>query len=165
MDGAAISGNDELIQLIASRRPGSVATLDVVRDGRSMSLPVKLAERPARAKAEATSAADRPSPSAARTTPLGILVRDLDGDFSRRLRLPDGLEGVIVSRVEPLGPAADAGIERGYVVLEVNRQPVRTIEDFRRVTAQGRSGDVFTLYLYKPEIEGGQRALHTVKID
>jgi len=165
VDGAAISGNDELIQLIASRRPGSVATLDVVRDGRSMSLPVKLAERPARAKAEATSAADRPSPSAARTTPLGILVRDLDGDFSRRLRLPDGLEGVIVSRVEPLGPAADAGIERGYVVLEVNRQPVRTIEDFRRVTAQGRSGDVFTLYLYKPEIEGGQRALHTVKID
>lgn len=166
VDGAAIGGNDELIQLIASRRPGTVATLDLVRDGRPMSVPVKLAERPARASAENDSAADKPTPSARpRLSSLGILVRDLDPEFARRLRLPDGTEGVIVSRVEPLGPAADADIERGYVVLEVNRQPVRSIEDFRRLTAQARSGDVFTLYLFKPELDGGQRALHTVRID
>jgi hypothetical protein len=42
---------------------------------------------------------------------------------------------------------------------------VRSIEDFRRLTAGARSGDVFTLYLYKPELDGGQRALHTVKVD
>ncbi len=166
VDGAAIAGNDELIQLIASRRPGTVANLDLVRDGRAMSLPVKLAERPARGRSEASAATDRPTqPAGPRATPLGVLVRDLDADFARRIRLPDGAEGVVVSRVDPLGPAADAGIERGYVVLEVNRQPVRTIEDFRRLTAQSHSGDVFTLYVYKPELEGGQRALHTVKID
>ncbi len=165
VDGVAIDGNDDLIQRIAARRPGSVANLDVVRDGRAMRMPVKLAERPVRTKTE-RAADDAPArPSSPRTTPLGILVRDLDQTVARRLRLPEDTEGVVVSRVEPLGPAADAGIERGYVVLEVNRQVVRSIEDFRRLTAQGRSGDVFTLYLYKPEIEGGQRALHTVKID
>ncbi len=166
VDGAAISGNDELIQLIAGRRPGSVATLDLVRDGRPMRVPVKLAERPVRARTDVSSSDERPArPTGARAMPLGVLVRDLDADYARRLRLPEGTEGVVVSRVDPLGPSADAGIERGYIVLEVNRQPVRTIEDFRRLTATGRSGDVFTLYLYKPEIEGGQRALHTVKID
>jgi serine protease Do len=166
VDGASIAGNDDLIQLIASRQPGTVAMLDLVRDGRSMSLPVKLAERPVRSRADTDTADERPArPTGARATPLGVLVRDLDTDFARRLRLPDGTEGVVISRVDPLGPAADAGVSRGHVVLEVNRQPVRTIEDFRRLTSQGRSGDVFTLYLYKPENGGGQRALHTVRID
>ncbi len=46
VDGKAISGSDQLIQLIASRRPGSMATLQVLRDNRPLTLPVKLAERP-----------------------------------------------------------------------------------------------------------------------
>jgi serine protease Do len=143
-----------------------VANLDLVRDGRPMRVPVKLAERPVRSRPDTTSSDDatenRP---AVRGTPLGMLVRDLDSAFVRRLRLPEDTEGVIVSRVEPLGPASDAGIERGHVVLEVNRQTVRSIEDFRRLTGQGRSGDVFTLYVYRPELDGGRRALHTVRID
>jgi len=166
VDGVPIEGNDALIQLIAARAPGSVANLDLVRDGRAMRVPVKLAERPVRSRPDAAASDDavenRP---ASRGTPLGMLVRDLDSGFVRRLRLPEDTEGVIVSRVEPLGPAADAGIERGHVVLEVNRQAVRSIEDFRRLTGQGRSGDVFTLYVYRPELDGGRRALHTVRID
>lgn len=166
VDGAAITGNDALIQSVAAKRPGSVIKLDLVRDGRSMTVPIKLAERPARAQGDAP--AEGRTPSAVpvpRGAPLGILVRDLDEDFARRIRLPQGTSGVVVSRVEPLGPASDAGIERGHVVLEVNRQPVRSIEDFRRLTGQARSGDIFTLYLFQPELDGGQRALHTVKID
>ena len=128
------------------------------------SVPVKLAERPGRDARPGTD--DRqPLPSAARGNPLGLLVRDVDRDLVARFHLPEGLQGVIVSRVEPLSPAFDADIERGHVILEVNRQPVRTIEDFRRLTGAARSGDVFTFYLYKPELDGGQRALHTVRVD
>ena len=46
VDGRPVTANDELIQLIASRRPGTIATLQIVRDGRTMNVPVKLAERP-----------------------------------------------------------------------------------------------------------------------
>lgn len=164
VDGRAIAGNDELIELIASREPGSVADLQIVRDGRPMNLGVKLAERPRRAR-RVENSDEAPQPSSRRDMGLGLSVRELDGGFSERFRVPDTVEGVIVSRVEPLSPAFDADIERGHIVLEVNRKPVRSIEDYRRLTAGARSGDVFTLYLYKPELDGGQRALHTVKVD
>ena len=63
-----------------------------------------------------------------------------------------------------MSPAFDADIERGHVLLEINRQPVRSIDDYRRLTAAARSGDVLTLYLYKPEARAAH-ARTTVKID
>ena len=48
VDGKQVVRNDELIQLVAARQPGTSATLQIVRDGRAMNVPVKLAERPAR---------------------------------------------------------------------------------------------------------------------
>jgi serine protease Do len=93
-------------------------------------------------------------------------VREIDGEFASRFRLPDGTQGVIVSRVEPMSPAFDADIERGHVLLEINRRPVRSIDDYRRLTAGARPGDILTLYLFKPEVgEHGQRALETVRIE
>jgi serine protease Do len=164
VDGAAVDGNDQLIQLIAARQPGTTATLQIVRDGRPMNLPIKLAERPQRDRRAAAGTEDQqPQPSSQRGPALGISVREIDSDFASRFRLPDGTHGVIVSRVEPMSPAFDADIERGHVLLEINRQPVRSIDDYRRLTASARAGDILTLYLYKPEIE--QRALHTVKIE
>src|SRR6185437_7213525 len=50
VDGKPVSGNDQLIQLIASRQPGTVASLQVVRDNHPVNIPVKLAERPEREK-------------------------------------------------------------------------------------------------------------------
>jgi len=94
---------------------------------------------------------------------LGMLVREIDPEFAQRFNLPKGLEGVIVSRVEPMSPAYDADIERGHVLLEINRQPVRSIDDYRRLTAHARPGEVLALYVFKPEIP--RRELHTVKID
>jgi S1-C subfamily serine protease len=87
----------------------------------------------------------------------------MDAQFAARYRLPDGTRGVVVSRVEPMSPAFDADIERGHVLLEINRQRIQNIDDYRRLTNQARPGDILTMYLYKPELN--QRALETVKID
>jgi serine protease Do len=164
VDGRGVQGNDDLIQLIASRSPGTTATLQVVRDGRTMNLPVKLAERPHRPRTVSDDDG-APQPSSRRDMGLGLSVRELDRDFARRFNLADGVKGVVISRVEPLSPAFDADLERGQVLLEVNRHPVETIEDYRRLTANAKSGDIFTFYLYKPELDGGQRALQTVRVD
>jgi serine protease Do len=161
IDGRAIADNGELIRAIASRRPGTQATLQLLRDGRSMNVGVKLAERPPRERAQEP-ADDRPQPSSRREVPLGLSVRGLDAGFAERYGLPAGTEGVIVSRVEPMGPAFDAKVVRGHVVLEIDRQPVRSVEDYRRLTSRARAGDVLTLYLYKPDTG---RALHTLKIE
>jgi serine protease Do len=161
VDGRPVVRNDELIQTIASRAPGTMAGLQVLRDGRSMNVAVKLAERPpGRLPSQPSDAA---VPSTQTGPALGMSVREIDPEFAQRFNLPKGLEGVIVSRVEPMGPAYDADIERGHVLLEINRQPVRSIDDYRRLTAHARSGEVMALYVFKPEIP--RRELHTVKID
>jgi len=162
VDGAPIAGNDALIRTIAGREPGSVASLQVLRDSRSMRVTLKLAERPVRDRRD-TSTARQPLPSSQRGSIVGLGVRELDEQVADRYRLPGGMRGVMVSRVEPMSPAVDAAIERGHVVLEINRQPVQSAEDFERLTAGARPGDVLTMYVYKPEL--GQRTLETVKIE
>ena len=158
VDGKPIAGHDELVQLISARKPGTQATLQIMRDTRSMNVPVKLAERPR----TSPPTAERPQPSSRREPTLGLSVRELDPEFIERYGLPAGTEGVIVSRVEPMTPAFDADVRRGHIVLEINRQPVRSIADYRRLTSRASPGDVLTLYLYRPDVG---RALHTLKID
>jgi serine protease Do len=162
VDGQPIPGNEALIRTIAAREPGSITTLRVLRDGRSMSVTLKLVERPARDQRVAAADA-RPVPRREADAPLGLGVRDLDAETVARYRLPGGLRGALVARVEPMSPAFGAAIERGHVVLEINRQRVQNAEDYRRLTAGTRPGDVFTLYVYKPELD--QRTLETVKVD
>jgi serine protease Do len=161
VDGRQVTANDDLIQIIAARKPGTVATLQIVRDGRTMNVPVKLAERPLRPENVDAAASERPQ-SRRRELPLGMAVRNLDDDLLRHLDLPSSTHGVVVSQVEPAGAAEEAEIQRGHVVLEINRQRVRNVDEFRRLVSAASAGDVLTLYIYNP---GSGRTLHTIKID
>jgi serine protease Do len=164
VDGKPVAGNDQLIELIASRVPGTTANLQVVRDNRSMNVAVKLAERPLReAEPRDDDRDERPQPSSARGPALGLSVGQIYRDFVEHYQLPDGLQGVIITRVEPMSPAFDAEIGRNFVLLEINRRPVRSIDEYRRLTADARPGDILALYVYNPE--DGSRTLHTVKVD
>jgi serine protease Do len=170
VDGQAVSSNDELIREISARQPGSLARVQFLRDGRQTTITVKLAERPGRERST-----DRPQDDAGNSspapparplddlTPLGLTVRDLDREFAQRYAIPDDASGVIVSRVEPMSDAFDAGLERGWIILEIGRQPVRTVADFKRIVRTARSGDVLAVLVYRPDIE--QRALQTIRVD
>ena len=73
-------------------------------------------------------------------------VRDLERDDVARLALRGrDRQGVVISRVNPLSAAFDADLERGQVILEVNRKPVASAVDFRRLVGSAHAGDVLTL--------------------
>ena len=159
VDGMAVAGNDELIQMIAARRPGTAATLQVMRDNRPLSLIVKLAQRPRADRND-----DTPADPAPPTRPtLGLLVREIDADFAARVKLPSTMRGVIVSSVEPMSPAFDAQIQQGHIVLEINRQPVRSVREYQRIVDGAAPGDVLTFFVYQPERL--QHVLQTVTLD
>jgi serine protease Do len=162
VDGRPVTTDDELIQTIASRKPGTTVTLQIVRDGRAMTVPVKLAERPTN-REDNNEASEQPLQRyLSQASPIGLTVRNLDGELMKHLDLPSDTRGVVVSRVDPAGPAFDADIQRGHVLLEINRRPVPSVEEYRRLMADVHSGDVLTLYVYRPETG---RALLTVKVD
>jgi len=167
LDDRAISNDDQLIREISARAPGSSARLRLVRDGRDQSLTVKLAERPARERPDKADAPAGPSPERPKTdvdnVPLGLTVRDIDRQTAERLELPRQTRGVLITRVEPMSSSFDGGIERGTVLLEINRQPIESVAEFRRVARAAHAGDILTLYIYAPDLD--QRQLKTIRLE
>src|SRR5262245_17665513 len=163
LDGKDVVSDDQLVQTIAARAPGTPIDLQVWRDGRQFGASVKLAER--RSRSGATAA----SPAA--TTPvrnpddvlLGLTVRDLDASAFNRYTLPPTTRGVLITRVEPLSAAFESGIQRGDVLLELNRKPVTSVTEYRRMAGTAHVGDVLTLFLYAPDAH--ERQLKTLKVD
>jgi serine protease Do len=164
LDDQPIANDDQLIREIAARAPGSAARLKLVRDGREQVVTVKLAERPPRDIAE-NRQEEQPQERIRSDAdpPLGLNVRDLDRQTIERLDLPKGTRGVLITRVEPMSSSFDNGIERGTVLLEVNRQRVESAADFRRIARAARPGDVLTLWIYSPDVV--QRQLKTIRVD
>ena len=70
---------------------------------------------------------------------LGLTVRDLDRTTADRLELPKAMKGVLITRVEPMSAAFDAEVQRGYVLLEINRQRVESVADYRRIARAAHS--------------------------
>jgi serine protease Do len=165
VDGSPIATNDALIREMAARQPGSVARLEVVRDGRPRQVIVKLAERESRTKDRAADSAGGPNRSVQSFGPgeLGLSLVEIDESNAHRFEVPDGMTGLLVQRVEPLSVAYEAGIERGSIILEVNRQPVNSVAALRHVVDATQAGGVLAVYLYVPEIE--QRNIRTIRLD
>jgi serine protease Do len=164
IDDKPVHSNDEIIREVSRREPGSLARLHVLRDGRQQTFMVRLGERPSRQPARAledTNPSIRPSSNL--QMPLGLGVRDLDSATARRLRLPSGIEGVVVTRVEPLSAAHDAGLQRDHVVMEINRRRVSSVDAYNRLARAALPGEVLALYVYMPGSD--QRAIRAVRVD
>ena len=165
VDGRAIASNDDLIREISARTPGSVVRLQVVRDSRQLSLPVRLAERPnpSRGESDELPGGGPPPAPPAPAARLGLTVRELDRGAAQRLNIPASVQGVLITRVDPTGAAFSASVRRGLVITEINRKPVYSVAEYERALAAARPGDVLALYYFDPT--NGQRALVTVTVE
>jgi serine protease Do len=167
VDRRDVGSNDELIREIAARTPGTTARLEVIRDGRLHDVNVKLAARtPIRENSGRSSGTEnRPARSDGAIGPgeLGLTLIEIDQSNAHRFDVPAGMTGLLVQRVEPMSAAQDAGIDRGHIILEVNRQPVHSVAGLRRVLLNTRSGDALAVFLYIPEID--QRNIRTVRME
>jgi serine protease Do len=111
VDGKPGLATTSLIELIASRSPGTTADAAGAGATTFAERPGEAGERPC-ATRPPDDRDERPQPSSPRGPALGLSVREIDRDFADRYQLPDGMQGVIIARVEPMSPAFDADIER-----------------------------------------------------
>jgi S1-C subfamily serine protease len=70
---------------------------------------------------------------------------------------------VVVVRVDPAGPAFVPSMRRGFVIMEINRQPVHSVGDFDRIAGSTRTGDALAFYGYDPSV--GQREIVMATVD
>ena len=129
-NGAAVNDANELRNLVAASQPGAEATVTAMRDGREQEFKVTLGELQAGAAApreEGEGGGGEQSEGGK----LGVTVAPLTPELAARMRVPEGREGLVVTGVDPSGPAAEAGIRQGDLIEQANREPVRTAEDLR----------------------------------
>jgi serine protease Do len=134
-NGHDVAGAVQLRNLVADGEPGSEARVVVLRDGRRHDLQVELGQRPDMADA-------RPVPGGREESPgnkLGLSVQPLTADLAQRLGYEDA-HGILVTAVEPGGPADEAGIEPRDLIVAVGREEVHSVDELRRALA-GVRGD------------------------
>jgi Do/DeqQ family serine protease len=141
-NGQPIHDFNTLRNRVADTTPGSSASLLVVRDGAEKTLNVKLDEAQVSREARSRSAASSEDKAA-----LGVAVSPLSPEMASRAGLGRDAHGVVVRDIDPDGRAADAGIQQGDIILEVNRQPVQSVDDLR--SAVRRAAEKPTLLLVR----------------
>lgn len=119
-DGQAIKHMTDLPRLVGATQPGTNATVQVWRKGKSLELKTKIAELDQKAAGDAGSQA----PAESGADRLGLSVKALPAD--------SGLDqGVVVSQSD--SPAADSGIEAGDIILRVNNTDITSPAQYEKV--------------------------------
>ena len=153
VDGQKVEDAGQLQVMIGQKRPGTKANLQVVRDGKSLNVPVTLEEMGGRKGERAASGTEH---GKAR---WGIGITDLNADTRQQLQLSYDVRGALVGRVEPGSPADDAGLAQGDIILQVNRKDTATAADVKDALSKIPDGQDALLLVHS---NGGNsfRVLH-----
>jgi S1-C subfamily serine protease len=144
-NGQPVHDTNSLRNRVASAGPASKADLLIVRDGSERHVTATLDEAGAPERVARTRSGEPGNDDRDSKTALGVTVEPLTPELAARVRAPKDAHGLIVGDVDPDGRAASAGIQSGDIIQEVNRQPVKSIEELR--AALRKSADRPTLML------------------
>jgi serine protease Do len=124
-----------LQRLVTKTTVGSKVAIKVLRDGREKELTVTIGEQPGDLKIAKADSDEKEYAFA------GVAVQDLDRDTAKELGLKGKAQGVVVTSVEPDSGADRAGLMPGDVIRELNRQPVKSVKDFEKLSSSMKKGD------------------------
>jgi len=139
IDGKKVTKGSELVSDIAGRKPGSKVALGFLRNGKQQEASVTIADRAKLFAARLGEEPENGDEDTPKQSKFGVTVRKLTPEIAERLDIPAG-KGVIVQDVKPGSFADDIGLGRGDIILEVNKQPVNSEEEFARVESSLKSG-------------------------
>jgi len=139
-DKKKIESPQELQKVVAATQPGRAVPLKVWRDKSEKMLEIKIGETPDENVALKSTNKGK--------SLLGLEVRPITPELARQLNLRNP-EGVIVFQVDEDSAASEAGVQRGDVIREVNRQRVRSLPDFEKATKDVKDGDRVTVLLQR----------------
>ncbi|HKW90792.1 MAG TPA: Do family serine endopeptidase [Methylomirabilota bacterium] len=139
-DKKKVESPQELQKVVASTAPGRAVPLKVWRDKAEKTLEIKIGETPDESVALKTTNKGK--------SLLGLEVRPITPELARQLNLRNP-EGVIVFSVDEDSAASEAGLQRGDVIREVNRQRIRSLPDFEKATKDVKDGDRVTVLLQR----------------
>ncbi len=125
---------NQLRYYVASIKPGQTIPAEVLRGGKRMKLSIRIDEQPQDMRAAIGEAGQEeqggPNVPSTADRVLGMSLQSLTPELAEQLGY-QGLKGLVISDVDPNGPAASAGLQQGALIMEVNQRPIRSVQDFR----------------------------------
>ncbi len=126
LNGQPVEDAGHLQVSIGEMAPGTPITLGIIRNGQQMTLHGKVGAMPNQAANQIAAASGH-----AKGVRLGIQVMDLSQQVRQQLNVPADVQGVVIADVAPGSPADNAGLGRGMIIEQVDRQPVTTADQLR----------------------------------
>ena len=133
--GSSVEDAVALQRRVTGTPVGTKVPVTVMRDGHEKELMITIGEQPDTIQTAKAEAGETDYAFA------GVAVQDLDKDQAKELGIKGKVQGVVVTSVEPDSGADKAGIMPGDVIREINRQPVKSVKEFEKVSSTFKKGD------------------------
>jgi serine protease Do len=130
-NGKKVLDSRHLQLAVAETKPGTEVPMEVLRDGKTKSIEVKVQQLRGKDEQLAESGSEKSNDTG---TLNGVAVGDLDQQSRQQFNIPKDVRGAVVTEVDPNSAAAEAGIKPGAVIEEINRHPVKDANDAVRLT-------------------------------
>ncbi len=137
-DGKEVKDVEDLQLKVVDESPGTKVDLGIIRDRKSMTIPVKLGELEDKGPAGSKGSGSNAEPQ--RSHDLGLNLDDLTPSARRQLDLPAEVDGVLVTDVDPTGIAGQAGLQRGDVIMKIGSAEVRNVRSFEQALQGAPTG-------------------------
>ncbi|MGD0251692.1 MAG: Do family serine endopeptidase [Verrucomicrobiota bacterium] len=161
-NGKDVADRHSLQLAVSECPPGSQATMKLIRNGAAKIINIKLAELPGDGE-QSPNEQSGSSQANSKTGALdGVTVADLDQEVRQQLQLPDNIQGVVVTDVDADSNSTDAGLQRGNVIVEINRHSVSNTDKAVELCKQAR-GNQILLKIWRRE--GGLAGTRYLSVD
>jgi serine protease Do len=138
-DGKKLENAQELSRMVASKDPGTKVPIVIARDGEKKELSLHIGTM------EDESGLMPAEKGETSEEKWGLSLQPLTPQLAQRLGYDKNEKGLVVSRVDPVSPAAEVGIQRGDVIKEINRKEVQSLEDMRSIIEDSGKEDELLL--------------------
>jgi serine protease Do len=134
INGKKVTDAGQLQMEVGEMTPGTQIGLQVVREGKSISVPITLDSM------DGSNGETRVADNANGKPRWGLGIADITPDLRQQLNAPDDLHGAVIERVQPGSPSDDAGLQPGQVIMGVNRHETKSASDVQKALASVPKG-------------------------
>jgi serine protease Do len=148
-NGKPVKDSDDLVNQVVHTKPGTTVPLKVIRQGKAQALNVTVEELDLAAEQGLQGDDEEPETEESIDTGFGLELAPISAEASRRLQLPAGISGAIVTSVDRGSAGEGGGVLPGDVITQVNNKAVANAADVRRELQAVRSGETAFLLVWR----------------
>jgi serine protease Do len=162
VDGKKVDDSNEVVSLIAAKKPGDSLKLKLLSDGREVNRRVTLADRGD--FGNNNSRQERERPEVIEETGLGLSMLPLDRRTRATMGIEGDIDGVLVHTVEPGSMAERKGVRPGSIITHINDRAIDSAEDVRKLLGRLDRGEAVQVRLVelRPDFGGYEEVRRTV---